>query len=348
MRVRGLTRLRRAQRWLQDQVSPRAVILIYHRIIELPSDPYQLAVTPQHFAEHLEILRRYYQPLRLDNLVAALRAGRLPRRAVAVTMDDGYFDSRRYAQPLLELYEVPATVFVISGSVGGAREFWWDELEQLLLQPGTLPSELDLESDGQSYHWNLGAAAQFSAGDWRQNRDWHYMMKLDPTPRHQFFRALWSLLQGLADDARSGLMEQLCAWAGAATTVRPTHRALTAVEVAGLAADGLVEVGAHSVTHATLSRLTPSAQQYQIGKSKADLEEMLGQAVNSFSYPHGQRRDYTATTVSLVAQAGYESACAAFAGTAERGTDHFQLPRWPIMDCDGETFHRQLEDAFNS
>lgn len=55
----------------------------YHRVVRLPADPYLLAVTPEHFSEHLEVLRRDYHPLRLDELIEALRANRLPRRAKA-------------------------------------------------------------------------------------------------------------------------------------------------------------------------------------------------------------------------------------------------------------------------
>ena len=38
---------------------PRAIILLYHRVATLLQDPQCIAVTPEHFAEHLEILRKY-------------------------------------------------------------------------------------------------------------------------------------------------------------------------------------------------------------------------------------------------------------------------------------------------
>jgi hypothetical protein len=43
-------------RWLKYRFASRALILVYQRVTELPNDPYLLAVTPEHFAEQMEVL----------------------------------------------------------------------------------------------------------------------------------------------------------------------------------------------------------------------------------------------------------------------------------------------------
>src|SRR5262249_11986659 len=138
----AMRELRRAARWLKYRFRSRALILMYHRVTELPNDPYLLAVTPEHFAEQMEEIRRYCVPMRLEELVDELEDGNIPNRGVVVTFDDGYADNLYQAKPLLERYEIPATVFVTAGQVGSRREFWWDELDRLLLQAGTLPSRV--------------------------------------------------------------------------------------------------------------------------------------------------------------------------------------------------------------
>ncbi len=122
----------------------RGLILMYHRVAEVDSDPWGLCVSPRHFSEQLEVLTEYGTSLGLSRFIHALNRGRLPPRPIVVTFDDGYMDNLSDAAPLLERYEVPATIFLVSGAMGRRREFWWDELERVLLQPGPLPKDLQL------------------------------------------------------------------------------------------------------------------------------------------------------------------------------------------------------------
>jgi peptidoglycan/xylan/chitin deacetylase (PgdA/CDA1 family) len=149
MRLRGLGKVRRTAQWVRNRFVRGALILLYHRVSALPSDPQLLCVTPAHFAEHLEILRTQAQPISLQQLVQASRDGGLPERAVALIFDEGYFDNLENARPLSERYDIPATLFVTTGHLGHAREFRWDELDRLVLQPGVLPPTLRLHVQGR-------------------------------------------------------------------------------------------------------------------------------------------------------------------------------------------------------
>lgn len=344
MRIRGIGRLRRAARRLRNRFAPGVLILLYHRVVELPSDPYLLGVTPQHFAEHLEILRQHGCVMRLQQLIQALQDGNLPHRGVVVTFDDGYADNLYNAKPLLERYDIPATVFVSSGNIGQEREFWWDELDRLLLQPGTLPETLHLNVNESTYQWELGSAADYSEDDLGRDRWWHLYQKDDPSMRQHLFRSLHQLLNSLPRSERWQVLDELSVWAGAGLRGRSTHRTLSPEEVVHLAEGELVEVGAHTVNHPVLSTLPVAVQQDEIRQSKAALEEILGHPVTSFAYPHGSRSDYTTETVTVAQEAGFACACSNFADLVWRGTDHFQLPRVIVQDWDGETFARRLEE----
>jgi len=336
--MRGTWRLRR---WVR-QVAPKAVILLYHRVAEVPTDPQLLCVTPQHFAQHLEVLRRNYHPLRLRSLQRRLALNLWPPRSVVITFDDGYADNLHQTRPLLEAADVPATVFVVAGKVGSEQEYWWDDLERILLAPPELPDKLTLAINGREYCRDLSQEDGAKVSDGR----WHVLMKARPTPRQAVYLELGGLLQGMTGDNRETLLSELCAWAGVERTGRPGYRALTDDELRALARNGLVEIGAHTMTHPSLSALSPELQWSEIAGSKRRLEEILGQRVGSFSYPFGGRGDYTSDTVRLVADAGFKCACSNFPGLITWESDPYQLPRYLVRNWDGEEFARRLEGWF--
>jgi peptidoglycan/xylan/chitin deacetylase (PgdA/CDA1 family) len=115
----------------RQQAPGDAVVLMYHRVVELELDRWRLAVAPSRFSEHLEVIAERFRPGSLRELSTALEAGALSRRSVALTFDDGYRDNLEAAKPRLEQHGVPATFFIASGYLGSERGFWWDELEQL-------------------------------------------------------------------------------------------------------------------------------------------------------------------------------------------------------------------------
>jgi len=305
-----------------------------------------LAVTPRRFAEHLEVLRQHARPVQLRELSQALHYGNLADRSVVITFDDGYADNLHNAKPLLERHDVPATVFVASGYVGRKREFWWDELDRLLLQPGALPERLQLIVNGNTYQWELGEAAYYTVEDFRRHRGWRAWDK-SPTPRHHLYTSLYEVLRPASEEERRRKLSELRRWTVTAPARRSNHRALSLEEIDKLQEGGLLEVGAHTVTHPVLSALPPVSQRHEIGKSKARLEKILDHPVSSFAYPYGKPRDYTAETVDIVRQAGFACACSGFAGLVRRSSDRFQLPRVYVRNWSGDRLARQLSRWFD-
>jgi peptidoglycan/xylan/chitin deacetylase (PgdA/CDA1 family) len=339
MRVRGIARLRLLARRYTNRSYPGPIVLAYHRVADLPSDPQLLSVTPRHFAEQVEVLRKQGHPMRLQDMTLALRDRTALPDGVVVTFDDGYADNLIHAKPVLERYDVPATVFVTTGYVGKERDFWWDELEKLLLQRDALPLMLRLNISGKVHEWNLSFPSNSHE---ICEHSWTVAEDNDPGPRQTTYRALHQLLRPLMEDERRRVLSALREWAGAGA-VPLGHRApLSPAEVIELARGDLVEVGSHSVTHPVFSSLSATAQRMEIERSKSDLEDILGRTVRSFAYPYGAKSDYTEETTAAVQQAGYLCACSNFPGIVDAATDRFQLPRFLVRDWDGDEFSRRL------
>lgn len=323
-------------------VDSKSLILMYHRVAEGHADPWGLAVSPGHFAEHLAVLREASRPMHLQQLVAALGNGGGSGRGTIVTFDDGYADNLHGAKPLLEKAGIPATMFLTTGYLGEQREFWWDELERLLLQPGRLPERLRLSIGGAAREWRLGTAIDYTEAEWRRDRVWR-APENPPGPRHTLYVSLWELLQPMAEVERRRVLEELRVWVGVAAGARSTHRILSRSEVLDLAAGGLIEIGAHSVTHPVFSDAATELQREEVRRSKRDLEEILGYPISSWAYPYGA---YGPDTVSIVRETGFRCACSTAEGTVGRGADSFQLPRFEVKDWDGQEFARRLNRWF--
>ena len=307
------------------------VILMYHRIAPTGVDPWQLLVTPEHFAQHLEVLRHTTTPVPLRRLVAEHGRGRLAGGTVALTFDDGYVDNLTVAKPLLAAADIPATVYVATGPTGTTREFWWDSLDRALLLPPALPPRLDLTLLGKQYHWTLGAAA---TGGWDDEA-----ARAVSHQRAQFHLGIWSRLRPMATADRDEAIAYLHEWSGSQTPPRQSHRVMTADELVALESDRLIEIGAHTVTHPLLPALPADAQRSEMAASRADLERLLGHRIWSFSYPFGGA---DATTTALARSVGFESATAVHEETVWRESDGFRLPRFAVRDWDGAEFERRL------
>jgi peptidoglycan/xylan/chitin deacetylase (PgdA/CDA1 family) len=82
-----------------------------------------------------------------------------------------------------------------------------------------------------------------------------------------------------------------------------------------VSASGLVDLGSHTVDHLRMRHLPPGDMRLQAVTSKLWLEDTFGKAVTTFSYPFGQRDDFSAVTTNMLAEAGYEAAVTTCWGT---------------------------------
>lgn len=318
---------------------------MYHRVHQGLADPWDLCVSPANFEQQMEHLRRHYVVLRLRELTGRLAAGRLPGRAVVLTFDDGYADNLLSAKPILDRWELPATFFVVSGYLGQPREYWWDELSRLFLEPGRLPGTLSIRLDREILSRELGESATYTEEDCRRHRAWRANGGHEPTPRHAIVRAIDERLYKLPETEKRRVLDELFMWANASRAGRPDNRTLAPRELAAAEDGGLVEIGAHSATHPVLPALPPAAQRDEIHRCKARLEEILGHAVPNFCYPHGA---HSAETVDFVRSAGFASACTVISRPVGAGVDPFQLPRIQARDWDGDQFAKHLRMSLNS
>jgi peptidoglycan/xylan/chitin deacetylase (PgdA/CDA1 family) len=326
-----------AKKHLQH-LNPVGAVLMYHRVTRLEADPWGLAVTPEHFEQHLQVLQRYNCVMPIEQLAQARSRGELPSGSVAITFDDGYVDNLLYAKPLLEKYDLPAMVYISSACVDQQREFWWDELEKVLLLPEQLPEQLNLTIRGQQHCFDLGPAANYTADQRLRDRK-VCVWKADPASRLGFYFQVWRRIQPLFPQEQAEVLDQLLAWGGLDCSIRASHRTLTLEELRQLDQGDCVQIGGHTVHHPNLPSHTAAIQLQEILDGKQQLEALLGHEIRSFSYPFGA---YNRETIQQVQQAGFDHALSTVEEPVWWGSNSFSLPRFTVYNWDGDTFERQL------
>jgi peptidoglycan/xylan/chitin deacetylase (PgdA/CDA1 family) len=294
------------------------VVLMYHRVARRAEDLWGICVEPKRFAEQIEALKQVREVVPLDRVLAWRKDGGSSGRPLAViTFDDGYRDALDEALPILEKKDCPATVYVTTGLVGTTKAFWWDELARLIMKAPPTSPPLSLMAGEAIKAWPVPD---------------------DPDGRRKVCAKVRRWLRDLEPEVIEDQMGAVSYWSGGRRGAPDADRAMTPEEV-GRLSQSLVTVGAHTVNHPSLPRLSPDAQLREISKSRRACEEWTGAPVEHFAYPFGH---YDGSSVAAVRGAGFRSACATTPGVVRPWTDPQRLPRISPGTMDGEALTRLL------
>ena len=247
-----------------------------------------------------------------------------------MTFDDGYVDNLLAGKPRLAAADVPATVFLATGYLDRPGEFWWDELARLILV-GDGPRNFELVIVGETMQIDLGLEPPpFEDGAVRNTR---------LTKRQTALAQIWQAIRLLEDDERKSIMVNLRSIFATPDHHADQGRAMTQDEVRALVMDGLVSIGAHTVTHPVLSKLESTACHREVFESKLTCEALIEAPVTAFAYPYG---DFNADARAAVMAAGFAFACSTQHAPASATSDVLALPRMHVYNWDGDAFERAL------
>lgn len=279
-------------------VRSRLLVLGWHNVEGTWCFPSRTGWGRSGLAAQLRVLRGVANVVPLDVALAKLRAAEpLPRRAVALTFDDGYADNFELAAPMLKRLRLPATFFLVPDFLSGAGA-WWEELGWAFLN-ATRPS---LEWEGA--RWQLdGPVGRRSAYSTVSER----LKRRNRAARDADVRQLVGLLEPGGHGPDPGL---LLDWSGAASLL-----------AAGFS------VGSHSLHHAILTEETAAEQQRDLMSSRLQLEERLKVPIQLLAYPNGGRQDFDARTIAAAERAGYDAAVTTVDGLNDLTTPRFTVRR---------------------
>ena len=288
----GLPQLRRTGR-------SKFVILCYHRI-GTGGIPLFNGLPPEIFESQMRLLRRRYRIISLDELCDEMQRPTSSGHGVAVTFDDGYRDLHTYAFPILQKYNIPATIFLPVACIETGQVPWYDRVFLALKVFPRNNLEIALEHPRNFSLASLDARIQAAA-------------------------KIVQYLRTIADDRRKefcrDLERQVVLPAG-----ELANRMLTWDQVHAMRAAGVI-FGSHTMTHPAVSQLTEDQLETELRESKEALKARLGAQVRHFAFPFGQPKDCGTAALSVLTHCGYTSAATTVEGINHAGESLFALRR---------------------
>lgn len=282
-------------------------ILVYHRVGEASHYVVDLVPVPL-FERQMELLSLRFNILPLTELVERSGRGDLPMNALAVTFDDGYRDNYEYAYPILKKFKIPATIFLATGCIGTSGMPWHERVFSFF--------------------------RTFSGKSIRFGGESHDMS--EPHRKSDLLVRMINRMRDMDPPSRDLLIDEILS-----LNPNPDYAAIKRTmmnwdEIREMVGGG-IEIGAHTVNHPILSRISRSEAAKEIAESKNQVERQIGRVIHSFAYPNGQRGDYDDAHKSCIREAGFRCAVTTNWGNNDRNSDYFELRRIFLWGSEPET-----------
>jgi peptidoglycan/xylan/chitin deacetylase (PgdA/CDA1 family) len=273
---------------LRPVLGGAGAILMLHHVRPARHDRFQpnrlLEVTPKFFERVIKRLRRSKVDLiSLDEMHRRLVTGEFPRRFVCITFDDGYRDNYEFAYPVLKKYQVPFAIYVATSFADRLGELWWLALEAVIAHNQLIGIRID------------GTDRWFEARDVPEKRAVYDHI-------HAWLRQLPT------EDALRRVMRELTARHRVDMAAFCADLCMDWQELAALAADPLVTIGAHTVNHPILTKLDDKAVRAELENSRAVIEAALDVRPRHLAYPVGDESAAGPREFKIAADLGFNTA----------------------------------------
>ena len=291
------------------------LILMYHRIIPCeeagPGVQAGMYVEPDTFEMHIRYLKNRFYIIPLSDIFDNLQDlktmnSNLP--ICIITFDDGWYDFFKYAYPILEKHNVPATVFLPTEFIGTQDMFWTDEVASIISMEHKLSERLS----------NKGTLS---------NHKIEMFMNLKGSIESQIEEVISKLKNYHYVDVRN-ILEEIKITLG--VNKLPRERLfLKWEEVRLMAASGLINFGSHSANHRILVHIDGKeiVEELLSSKKKLLLEGVVKRSFIPFCYPNGS---YDEKVIQIVRESGYHVAVTTENGWNNVNTPMFNLHRVAI------------------
>jgi len=264
-------------------------ILMFHRVCPNGSKRRirgnsGLEVTPEYLESTIRFLRQNnYEIVSLTRAAQILSAGGNGEKKFAVfTFDDGYADNYLHAYPIFKKHEVPFTIYVTTQLPDGDAILWWYLLEDLILNE----SLIEFKFNGRKYQYSCDSF-------WGKESTYQAIHRL--------------ILNGPIDNLTERVQQIFKNYDDINFLEKTSKLALSWQQIREMSEDHLVEIGAHTINHPSLNKLSEAAVQKEMEGSRDRIESEIGKKVEHFCYPFGTRNEVGEREFRIAKQCGFKT-----------------------------------------
>ncbi|MBF4492868.1 polysaccharide deacetylase family protein [Flavobacterium sp. MR2016-29] len=242
------------------------LVTMYHRVSDVVGDKLtHLTVSVANFENQLVYYKENYQILRLDEDWNSLK-----KTGLVITFDDGYADNIINALPLLEKYQIPATIFITTLNINTKNEFWWD---RLVFDYANCDELFDLPD-----------------------------VKNKVSKSNTVYNDIIDKLNKLSNPDKENWLVEFEKMNQIPFFPREEYRSLTNAELKFLSDHPLITLGIHSHNHYSLGNLSYKEQKQELIISLKKLNELTNRNIKYLALPHGS---YNLDTIKIAQELGF-------------------------------------------
>ena len=260
----------------------KLLILLYHRVLsEVKFNPLNTIITQKIFIKQIDTLAKKYPIISLTDAINQCQSGQAKAKTqVVLTFDDGYWDNYEIVFPILKEKGLPAAFFLATDYINKNSPLWDWEVIALLVKDCTDISSVKIEDE------------MLKQGMYES--------------RLSFALRIIDRMKSINVETIQEVIGFLKSHSNNESTDFTRDHCITWKQARRMSEFGM-EIGAHSASHRSLSKLHSEKAIYEIDRSKEVIEKWIKKSCVHFAFPFGNHKDCDYGLVNHFKKTGFQS-----------------------------------------
>lgn len=265
-----------------------------------------LEITPDFLEQVIVYLQTNdYEIISIDEAQRRMnnRTAKAKKPYIVFTIDDGYLDNLEHAYPIFKKYNCPFTIYVTTDLCDHKLFMWWRALDAVIRD---------------------NVAVEFSEFGIKINKPTNNVEQ-----KYAAYNEIYWQLRDMGEVEKRQAVMALAKKYGFDPIEETKSVAMSWQQLKQLDQDDLVTIGAHTISHSAIAKLSDADAKIEIEQSRKIIHDKTGITCEHFCYPYGSAAEANMREFKMTEQAGYKTAVTTQKGMlyAEHKAHLYALPR---------------------